>query len=244
MGVVVPRQQENFRKGGREYVAFMWDLCGLQPDEDVLEVGSGAGRLAIPLTEYLTSGTYEGFDVHRARVEWCQREITSRYPNFRFQIVDVFNKTYNLPGRTPPGEFTFPYEDESFDFVFVVSVFTHMLPEGVARYIAEIARVLRRGGRCLASFLLLNDEVIRRIESQPERSDPSSNSVDAALGHDFGNYRVSNPATPEAVIALDEQFVLDLYRDNGLEVTDVRHGSWSRREPSITGGQDVILASG
>src|SRR4051794_26342926 len=56
---------------------------GLRRDEDVLDVGCGIGRTAIPLTEYLSEhGSYRGFDISRESIEWCSREITSRFPNF------------------------------------------------------------------------------------------------------------------------------------------------------------------
>ena len=36
---------------------------GLKPEHRVLDIGCGVGRVALPLTRYLTSGTYDGFDI-------------------------------------------------------------------------------------------------------------------------------------------------------------------------------------
>ena len=48
------------------------DLGGLKPEHRVLDIGSGIGRVAIPLTEYLNEkGSYEGFDVVELGVNWC-----------------------------------------------------------------------------------------------------------------------------------------------------------------------------
>src|SRR5437868_12657499 len=41
---------------------------GLKPSDRALDIGSGVGRVAIPLTRYLDSGTYDGFDVVRRGV--------------------------------------------------------------------------------------------------------------------------------------------------------------------------------
>ena len=119
----------------------------------------GIGRVAIPLTQYLDKDVcYEGFDIVSSGIEWCQEKITWRYPNFHFELVDLHNSYYNPSGTASASDFRFPYEDGSFDFAFSTSVFTHMLPADVEHYLAEASRVLRLGGRLLATFLLLNEE--------------------------------------------------------------------------------------
>ena len=99
-----------------------------------------SGRIALALTEYLApSARYEGFDVVEAGITWCRDEITPRYPNFRFTHVDLYNRSYNPGGRVHAAEMRFPYGDEQFDFVYLTSVFTHMLPADVERYLGEVA---------------------------------------------------------------------------------------------------------
>src|SRR5262249_6440676 len=60
-------------------------------------------------------------------------------------------------------EFVFPYADASFDFVFLTSVFTHMLPAEVAQYLREVRRVLRPAGRCPAAFFFLHAGGLRPV---------------------------------------------------------------------------------
>src|SRR3954454_3335822 len=65
-------------------------------------------------------------------------------------------------GTTAEGsEYVFPYPNATFDFVFLTSVFTHMLPTDMEHYVSEIVRVLKPNGRSLCTFLLLNDESMR-----------------------------------------------------------------------------------
>jgi SAM-dependent methyltransferase len=118
-----------YKRIGNEYFRYFVDLGGLKPDERVLEVECGIGRMAVPLTDHLWDGDYEGFDVMPGAIEWCQGNISSKYPNFRFRLADVYNKEYNSGGTHRASEYESPYEDESFDFVMLTSDFTYMLPE-------------------------------------------------------------------------------------------------------------------
>jgi ubiquinone/menaquinone biosynthesis C-methylase UbiE len=76
-------------------------------------------------------------------IAWCQQKITAKHPNFRFQVTNIYN---------PCHEYRFPYEDESFDAVFLASVFTYFVPKEMTRYVSEISRVLKKGGRCVMAI--------------------------------------------------------------------------------------------
>ncbi len=222
-----------FKRIGNEFFRHFLDLRNLKPDEHVLEVGCGTGRMAVPLTSYLRGGgEYEGFDVIPEALEWCQEHITSKYPNFRFQVADVYNKEYNPEGVHKASEYEFPYEDESFDFVILTSVFTHMLPDEVSNYLSEIERVMKAGGRAMITFFLLNRESLKLIESGMSVID---------FGYDFGVYRTKEKSTPEAAIAYREDFIRNLYEENGLKIGAVRYGSWCGREGALS-RQDIVVA--
>jgi ubiquinone/menaquinone biosynthesis C-methylase UbiE len=140
----------DFRTIGNEFLAYLKQLAELQPDHRVLEAGCGIGRMAVPLLGYLSDkGSYEGFDVVRHGIQWCSKHITTKYPNFRFQLADIRNKEYNPEGQLTASRYRFPYESSSFDVAFLTSVFTHMLPVEVSNYLTEVHRVLKPGGRCL-----------------------------------------------------------------------------------------------
>src|SRR5262249_50549506 len=106
---------------------------GLQPEHRVLDIGSGIGNLALSLVGYLR-GAYDGVEIHSEAVEWCQRAITPRHPIFRFHRADVSSVAYNPHGPVPASAYRFPFPDKTFDFIFLGSVFTHMLPDAVEHY--------------------------------------------------------------------------------------------------------------
>jgi SAM-dependent methyltransferase len=97
----------NFEETGNELLSYFTRLGGLQPSHSVLDVGCGIGRMARPLTGYLSSGTYEGFDVVPVGIRWCQKNITPRYPNFHFTLADIRNADYNPQGELTASQFRF-----------------------------------------------------------------------------------------------------------------------------------------
>jgi SAM-dependent methyltransferase len=237
-----PEELSSVGGGGRGYEAVgkRWrDMLtsppeGLAPNERVLDAGCGVGRIAVPLTGYMSSeGSYEGFDIEPQAITWCRENITPSYPNFQFQVADIYNKRYNPGGTQQPYEYRFPYPDDSFDFAFLASVFTHLLPDAVDNYLSEISRVLRSGGRCAISYFLLNEHSIGRIEAGKISKQTFS--------HNYSTYRLQNDKVPEAAIAHDENNIRSMYEKHGLRVMEpVKYGSWAGGEGP--GRQDVIWA--
>lgn len=136
--------RRDFRKLGEKWLATFVRIGGLKPSDNVLDVGCGVGRMAVALGGYLDPGAkYRGFDIVPEGIAWCRKAITPRYPQFEFQHADIYHEEYNRSGVLRASEFVFPYPDEAFEFVFLTSVFTHMLPADVKHYMAEIRRVLR-----------------------------------------------------------------------------------------------------
>src|SRR5262249_11790042 len=128
--------------------------------------------------------------------------------------------------------FRFPFADASFDFVYLGSVFTHMLPGDVVHYVGEIARVLAPGGTTAASFFLLNED--RRADVDAGRSFIPFPFRDAS-----GRAPLPVRERPEAAIAIDETYVLGAYTRAGLAVERIRRGDWWKGSAD---DQDVITA--
>ena len=191
---------------------------GMRPEHRVLDIGCGIGNLAIGLRDYLR-GAYDGIDVHAEAVAWCQRAITPRYPLFRFHCADVASGAYNPNGRVGAATYRFPFPDRSFDYIFLASVFTHMMPDGVDHYLHELSRMLAPGGTCVASFFLLNDMTRAGVEA-------GRSFMTFAVDHPSGVCRLHDPLVPEAAVAFDEMFVRRVHEQAGLRIADVRRGGW------------------
>lgn len=110
---------------------------GLRPDGNVIDIGCGSGRLALPLSKYLTDEAhYLGTDVVPDLLTYA-RALVQR-PSWRFE---------------PAKGFTIPAEDNTADIVCFFSVITHLRHEHSYLYLREAKRVLKPTGRIVVSFL-------------------------------------------------------------------------------------------
>lgn len=120
---------------------------GLNRQSRVLDVGCGPGRLAIGILSAVGDiEEYVGVDVMKRVVDWCHRYITRYHPTYRFTWIDVENARYNPSGQPIGEDFQLPFADQHFDIIYLYSVFSHMLPEHVAAYLAEFRRLLAPAG--------------------------------------------------------------------------------------------------
>lgn len=206
----------------------------MQTDDHVLEVGCGVGRIARPLTGHLSAeGAWFGFDIVPRAVRWCQRHISTRHPNFFFHHADVYNAKYNPRGAVKAVEYDFPFKGEAFDVVYLTSVFTHMLRPDVEHYTAEVARVLKPGGRAFLTYFILNDGTRASLEQGR-----ATLSFDVALD----GARAMHAGSPEAAVAFEEQDLRAMLAAAGLEIREpIRFGTWSGIPEGLT-YQDVIIA--
>lgn len=111
--------------------------AGLRPTDVLVDVGCGYGRLAENLSDYIvTPGKLIGVDVVPRLIEYAREKNDNQ--NFSFHV-----------GRG----LELPVESNSADFISVFSVFTHMVHEDSVRYLREMSRALKAGGRILFTFL-------------------------------------------------------------------------------------------
>ena len=220
----------DIKASGDKLVQTMSEVARLTPSSRVLDVGCGLGRLGAAMTRYLDrEGAYYGLDIVPDGIKWCTDNITGPHGNIHFVHADIFNREYNPHGLVRPSEYCFPFDDNTFDVVVLISVFTHMLPPEVENYVCEIARVLRPSGCCFASYFLLTPESRLLI---------SSGRSSMNFKHKLGTHWLMSTKVPEYGVAYDADFVRQCYAKCGLS-SELHAGRWY--SGSGPGDQDLLV---
>lgn len=134
------------------------DSMNLTSNSSVLDIGCGFGRLPIGLLKYVEDlRQYVGIDVSKKAIRWCQRFITPQQPNFQFIHIDVKNIRYNPRGNSIDTAFRLPFADQSFDIIYLYSVFSHMSLEDVRVYLQEFRRLLKLSGNIFLTTFIETD---------------------------------------------------------------------------------------
>jgi ubiquinone/menaquinone biosynthesis C-methylase UbiE len=224
----------DYVKQGEKFLNYFRELAGLQPNHAVLDIGCGIGRMAVPLTRFLNEqGTYDGFDIVKSGIDWCNKHISSQHPNFRFQYTGLYNQLYNTSDKSDARSFIFPYENAKFDFVFLTSVFTHMMPAEVEHYINEIGRVMKPGATCLMSFFIVNCVSEDLMFKKPTH-------MNFPINKEF--YRLHSAQVDTANVAYDEEWLLEKLENAGLKMESIQYGQWCGRD-NYFDYQDLVICS-
>ncbi len=218
---------------GERFLEHFIQLGGLQPEHQVLDIGCGIGRMAIPLTRYLdpASGRYEGFDIMPVGINWCQQHISANHANFRFRLVSLYNDLYKTDAAEDGRNFRFPYNSNQFNFSFLTSVFTHMLPEETENYLKEISRVSKKGGHCFVTFFVLDAAAEKQIKENKASFD---------FSYDMGDYRLLDLHAKAGNVAYKIDWLQQRLQLAGLEVKAFYPGSW-RGTPDSVDFQDIFV---
>lgn len=181
-------------------------------DSQILDIGCGCGRFAMPLRDYdlydsRFTGRYTGLDLDREMIDWCRRHFDQR---FDFVCLNHYSRVYNPTGeRGAP--VIFPVEDDSQDFVFAISLLTHLLPSDLEQYLRETWRVLKPGAVMTMSVFCIDflDERLRQRWSFPYRQ---------------GAAYLQSQRYPEAAVAYEKRYLLDVCSSIGYGGVQLRPG--------------------
>jgi SAM-dependent methyltransferase len=208
---------------------------GLCAGHTVLDIGCGIGRNATALyRRFGETIEYRGFDIVRHGVTWCREHFAPLSDRYVFDRADIYNSAYNPSGRLRAEDYVFPYPDQSADVAFATSVFTHMQPAGVARYLGEAARVLKDGGVAYFTFFILDEHARAQI---------ASGRASFSFRHALGDCRVEKASEPDGVVAYPLAWVRATLAGAGFAEPLVLTAGWrDGRGADGPSFQDVVIA--
>lgn len=190
--------------------------CGLSAESAVLDVGCGVGRLPIGILDQVGGiRAYRGVDIQSKSIQWCKRRIERVHPSFQFRLVDVQNRCYNPKGSPLDCSFRLPFDDSSFDIIYLYSVFSHMMLDEVRVYLGEFRRLLRSDGKVFLTAFL--EEGVPDVMENPP------------------NYKMTWSG-PLHCVRFNMNFFTGLAHEAGLRVSDFEHGQ-------ETDGQSAVYLS-
>jgi len=102
--------------------------CDLAKLERVLDFGCGCGRTLIHMKELAPHAQFDGTDIDARAIDWCKEHL-------RFA-------TFKVGQASPPTE----YAPDSFDFIYAISVFTHLDAPYQFQWLEELRRIAQPGG--------------------------------------------------------------------------------------------------
>lgn len=196
------RNNEFYIESAKNEVNKLIKHTGLNEKMTILDIGSGQGRLAIGLLALLPKiHKYYGVDVSSSSIDWCKRNISDLHPNFKFVLTDIYNERYNKFGVSFCKPVQLPFADNSFEVVFLYSVFTHMRSDDIIAYLADIKRVLRPRGKSLFTVFV-------ELECEDEEENPKG------YLKEFGEYA----AIPLHVVRFKKDYFDSMILSSGLNI--------------------------
>jgi ubiquinone/menaquinone biosynthesis C-methylase UbiE len=124
--------EDNYKRTGQHTVGMLQDCVGIRPDDVVLEIGAGVGRVGAFLAPQCRQ--WIGTDVSENMIKHMKRRL-SGFKNVR--IIETNGFDLRSVG------------DQSIDVVYCTVVFMHLEQWDRYNYISEGFRVLKPGGRML-----------------------------------------------------------------------------------------------
>jgi len=116
----------------------------LGPDARILDFGCGCGRVLRWFQTLHPESSFYGTDIDKESMQWCETNMRE-------------SGSFTANAEMPP----LPYQNEYFDFIYSISVFTHLPEDMQLAWLEELLRVTRKDG-----YLVLTIHNVEILDSK------------------------------------------------------------------------------
>lgn len=214
---------KSFFEVGQQLCNYFSQIARIQKNFSVLEIGCGAGSLALAFSKYLSGGSYYGIDNDRNCIDWCRSKIALSYSHAHFHCLQMESKHQAMK---------LPYDNKSMDFVFSTALFSSLNSDDIKIYLMEMSRVLKDGGKCIILYFLWNPFIAVLFKE---------NRSGLKIIENLGEYRNICNSLREKVISFSESNVIQWHENNKLSIEEIIYGSWSSNSTNNF-YQDIVVS--
>jgi SAM-dependent methyltransferase len=175
-------------------------------NSDIVELGCGCGRIAYPLKGDWFEGTYVGVDIDQEMVDYCRQHFPKK--QFGFVLSRHKSETYSSGSKMMPKaqEECEIGDGDSKDFVYSISLYSHLLEREFEEYLRETFRLLRPGGLMYLTFFCLDHVKLGNRWT---------------FLHRKGNSYIEDLKYPEAAVAYRRDYVQELVSRIGFREVSI-----------------------
>lgn len=187
--------EAGYENTGEILINLAMESSGLNSLEnlDVLDVGCGTRFTRTMINRKIPIRTYTGIEVNQRIIDFLKSNVENHDDRFRFFHWNVQNARYNPEGVPLTDDMSMPIED-SFDFIWLFSVFTHLNPDDSSALLKILRRHIRPSGRLFFT---------------------------AFIGEEISGFEDRIEDKPLLQAYYGKNFILSLIRDSGWEVLSI-----------------------
>jgi SAM-dependent methyltransferase len=176
-------------------------------NSDIVELGCGCGRIAYPLKGQWFEGTFVGVDIDEEMISYCRQKFPG--DRFKFVLSEHRSKTYSSNShnvREPGTQKLVIGDTQSKDFIYSISLYSHLLEKELDEYLRETYRLLRPGGLMYLTFFCMEHVKLGNRWT---------------FSHQRGSSYIEDERYPEAAVAYRQDFIKDLIKAIGFSEVSV-----------------------